>query len=66
MTPVTPQKWTNIKLNSFQCTLMICAAYEFLDEEWELMRPTCKWGKHHSQIWINIKLNSFLAAGVAR
>ena len=66
MTPVTPQKWINIKFNSFQCALMICAAYEFLDEEWERMRPTCKWGKRYSQIWINIKLNSLLAAGAAR
>ena len=61
MTPVTPP----LACHKNSLKFMICAVYEFLDEEWERMRPTCKWGKRYSQIWINIKLNSFLAAGAA-
>ena len=62
MTPVTPP----LACHKDNLKLMICADYEFLDEEWERMRPICKWGKRYFQIWINIKLNSFLAAGAAR
>ena len=46
--------------------LLICSVYEWLNVEWKRVKATCRSGKRYCQVWINVKLDSWLTSAAAQ